>query len=61
MVDDETAGRSEAAGSEVGAVAVAGKDEQAGAFCGGDDFPLDAAGVLAAGAWAPQTRSRGGE
>ena len=46
MVDDEAAGRAEAAGAEVGVVAVAGEDEQVGAFGGGHDFPFDAAGAL---------------
>jgi hypothetical protein len=50
MIDDEAAGRAEAARPEVGAVAVAGKDEQAGAFGGGHDFPFDAADALVAGA-----------
>jgi len=38
---------------EPGAVAVAGEDEQAGAFGGGHDFPFGAADALAAGARAP--------
>ncbi len=36
VVDDEPAGRAEASGSEVGAAAVAGYDEQIGAFGGSE-------------------------
>ncbi len=43
MVDDEPAGRSQAPGSQAGTVAVAGQDEQPGAFGRGDDLPLDGA------------------
>ena len=71
VVDDETAGRAEAARAEVGVVAVAGEHEQVGAFSGGDDFPFDAAGALmrvqgrpsrpaASGGAVPRMRSRGG-
>ena len=48
-------------GPEVGAVAVAGEDEQVGAFGGGHDFPFDAAGALDAGAGASQALGCGGE
>ena len=61
MIDDEAAGRAEAVGSEVGAVAVAGEDEQAGALGGGHDFPFGAADALAAGARAPQSLGCGVE
>jgi hypothetical protein len=61
MIDDEAAGRAEAAGSEAGAVAVAGEDEQVGAFGGGHDFPFDAADALAAGARASQALGGGVE
>ena len=41
MVDDEPAMRAEAARPEVSAVAVAGQDEQLGAFGGCDDLAFD--------------------
>ena len=59
MVDDEPAGRSKAPGPQASAVAVAGKDEQPGAFGGGDDFPLDAPGAFQLGAWTAQPPGRG--
>jgi hypothetical protein len=61
MIDDEAAGRAEAAGSEAGTVAVTGEDEQVGAFGGGHHFPFDAADALAAGARASQPLGGGVE
>lgn len=61
MVDDEAAGGTEAAGFEVGAVAVAGEDEKVGAFCGGHDFSFDAARAFLPGARASQLLGRTGQ
>jgi hypothetical protein len=49
VVDDEAAGGTEAVRAEVGAVAVAGQDEQVRALRRGDDLAFDAAGVLGVG------------
>ena len=61
MIDDEAADRSQAAGPEVGAVTVAGEDQQVGPYRGGHNFPFDAAGALHAGARALQTLRRSGQ
>lgn len=60
-VDNEAAGGAEAARSEVGAVAVAGEDEQGRAFRGGHDFSFGAAGALCPGARAPKAVGCGEE
>src|SRR4051794_32679055 len=57
MVDDEAAGGTETARPQVGAVAVAGEDEQVGTLGGGHDLPLDAAGSLNTATGAPQALS----
>lgn len=54
MVHDEPAVGTETPGSEVGAVAVAGQDEQVGAFGGSDNLPLDPPGSLQPGAGTSQ-------
>lgn len=61
VVDDEPAGRAEASGSKVGAVAVAGYDEQIGAFGGGDDLPFEASRPFHPGARASQAFGGGVE
>jgi hypothetical protein len=50
VVDDEAGGGTQALGSRVGAVAVAGEDEQVGAFGGGNDLALDPPGSFQLGA-----------
>jgi hypothetical protein len=44
VVDDEAGGGTQAPGSQVGAVAVAGEDEKIGAVGSGNDLPLDPPG-----------------
>lgn len=61
VVDDESAGRAQALGSKVGAVAVAGHDEQIGACGGSDDFPVDASRPFHPAAPASQAFSGGVE
>ena len=61
MVDDEAAGGTQAPGSQAGAVAVAGEDEQVGAFGGGDDLPLDPPGSFQPGTGAPEALGGGCE
>jgi len=54
VVNDEAAGGAEASWPEMGMVAVPGKDEQLGAFGGGDDLTLDSPGPLDLGTGAAQ-------
>lgn len=54
MVDDETAGLTQALGSAVVAVAVAGENQQVGVFSGNDHLPFDVTGALEPGAGAAQ-------
>jgi hypothetical protein len=54
VVDDEAAGGTQAPGPQAGTVAVAGEDEQVGAFGGGDDLPLDPPGSFQPGAGMPE-------
>ena len=61
VVDDEAGGGAQAPGPQVGAVAVAGKDEQVGAFGGGDDFPLGPPGSFQLGTWPPEALGGGPE
>jgi hypothetical protein len=58
VVDDKPAGRSQAPGSQASTVAVAGQDEQSGAFGRGDDLPLDAPGARQPGARPAQPSGR---
>ena len=56
VVDHEAGGGTQAPGSQVGAVAVAGEDEKIGAVGNGNDFPLDPPGSFQPGA-GPARRS----
>ena len=59
MVDDKTACRTEALGSWVGPVAVAGHDEQVRAFGSGGDLPFGPPPAQCPGA-GPRQAARGG-
>ena len=61
VVDDEAGGGTQAPGSQVGAVAVAGEDEEIGAVGGGGDFPLDPPGSFQPGAGQAQALGGGPE
>ena len=59
VVDDEAGGGTQAPGPQVGAVAVAGEDEEICSLGGGNDFPLGPPGSFQPGAGPPEALGGG--